>query len=57
MKTAKKYKICRRVGAGVFEKCQTAKFAASVTGQKKKLKIFGIKWLRLQIMGLICLML
>ncbi len=24
-----KYKICKRLGAGVFEKCQTAKFAVS----------------------------
>lgn len=27
MKTGPKYKICRRLGAGVFEKCQTQKFA------------------------------
>ena len=29
MKIAKKYKICRRLGPGVYEKCQTAKFTAS----------------------------
>lgn len=29
MKTVQKYKICRRLGPGVFEKCQTAKFVAS----------------------------
>jgi len=29
MKKVQIYKICRRLGPGVFEKCQTAKFAAS----------------------------
>ena len=29
MKTVKQYKICRRLGPGVFEKCQTTKFAMS----------------------------
>ena len=28
MKTVAKYKMCRRLGAGVFEKCQTQKFTA-----------------------------
>lgn len=28
MKTVSKYKMCRRLGSGVFEKCQTQKFAA-----------------------------
>lgn len=28
MKTIAKYKMCRRLGAGVFEKCQTQKFSA-----------------------------
>ncbi len=32
----KKYKICRRLGAGVYEKCQTAKFAASAANKKGK---------------------
>ncbi|MBP9821647.1 MAG: 30S ribosomal protein S4 [Candidatus Pacebacteria bacterium] len=31
----KKYKLCRRLGAGVFEKCQTQKFLL-VQGQGKK---------------------
>ena len=26
-----KFKICRRLGAGVYDKCQTAKFASSAT--------------------------
>jgi len=29
MKTVQQYKICRRLGSGVFEKCQTTKFAMS----------------------------
>ncbi|MEK7586187.1 MAG: 30S ribosomal protein S4 [Patescibacteria group bacterium] len=29
MKTVQKYKICRRLGSGVFEKCQTPKFVMS----------------------------
>jgi len=29
MKTGPKYKICKRLGGGVFEKCQTQKFALS----------------------------
>jgi small subunit ribosomal protein S4 len=29
MKTIQKYKICRRLGPGVFEKCQTTKFVMS----------------------------
>lgn len=28
MEIKKKYKLCRRLGAGVFEKCQTPKFAS-----------------------------
>jgi small subunit ribosomal protein S4 len=35
MKTVQKYKICRRLGPGVFEKCQTAKFVASVARHDK----------------------
>lgn len=38
MKTVKKYKIGRRLGAGVFEKCQTAKFAASSARHDKNAK-------------------
>lgn len=29
MKTIAKYKMCRRLGAGMFEKCQTAKYVQS----------------------------
>ncbi len=35
MKIAKKYKICRRLGPGVYEKCQTSKFTASVARHSK----------------------
>jgi len=38
MKTVQKYKICRRLGPGVFEKCQTAKFVASEGRHAKNLK-------------------
>lgn len=38
MKQAQKYKICRRLGSGVFEKCQTAKFVASEARHSKNLK-------------------
>ena len=38
MKKVKKYKIGRRLGAGVFEKCQTAKFAASEARHLKNSK-------------------
>ena len=38
MKQAQKYKICRRLGPGVFEKCQTAKFVASEARHAKGLK-------------------
>jgi small subunit ribosomal protein S4 len=38
MKTAKIYKICRRLGPGVFEKCQTTKFAMSEARHAKNLK-------------------
>lgn len=33
--TQKKYKLCRRLGAGIYEKCQTAKFAKSEPVVKK----------------------
>lgn len=33
--TQKKYKLCRRLGAGIYEKCQTAKFAQSEPVVKK----------------------
>ena len=35
MKLGPKYKICKRLGAGVFEKCQTAKFVVSETRNPK----------------------
>ncbi|MDE2031186.1 MAG: 30S ribosomal protein S4 [Patescibacteria group bacterium] len=38
MKTVQKYKICRRLGPGVFEKCQTAKFVLSEARHAKGLK-------------------
>ena len=38
MKKVKKYKIGRRLGAGVFEKCQTTKFAISEARHVKNLK-------------------
>lgn len=38
MKKVKKYKIGRRLGAGVFEKCQTAKFAQSEARHSKNSK-------------------
>src|SRR5262245_29389639 len=38
MKTAQKYKICRRLGPGVFEKCQTPKFVASLARHDKAKK-------------------
>lgn len=31
-----KYKMCRRLGAGVYEKCQTQKFVASESRNKKE---------------------
>ena len=34
MKTGPKYKICRRLGAQVFEKCQTPKFVAAESSKK-----------------------
>lgn len=38
MKTVQKYKICRRLGPGVFEKCQTPKFVASEARHAKNSK-------------------
>ena len=38
MKTVQKYKICRRLGPGVFEKCQTAKFVMSEARHAKSSK-------------------
>lgn len=38
MKTVQKYKICRRLGPGVFEKCQTPKFVMSEARHAKSSK-------------------
>jgi small subunit ribosomal protein S4 len=38
MKTVQQYKICRRLGPGVFEKCQTTKFAMSEARHAKNSK-------------------
>jgi small subunit ribosomal protein S4 len=38
MKTVQKYKMCRRLGSGVFEKCQTTKFVMSEARHAKNLK-------------------
>src|SRR3989344_5867967 len=38
MKTVKQYKICRRLGSGVFTKCQTLKFTLSEARHAKGLK-------------------
>jgi small subunit ribosomal protein S4 len=39
MPTVKKYKLCRRLGVGLFEKCQTQKFLArQKTGKKTTMK-------------------
>ncbi len=35
MKTTSKYKICRRLGPGVYEKCQTQKFAVALAKRGK----------------------
>lgn len=47
MKLQKKFKMCRRLGAGVFEKCQSPKFLASQAkrgrgDRKKALSDFGL---------------
>jgi small subunit ribosomal protein S4 len=41
MITGPKYKICRRLGAGVFEKCQTQKFALAEANTVKPRKTGG----------------
>ncbi len=38
MKTVQKYKLCRRLGSGVFEKCQTPKFVVSEARHAKNKK-------------------
>ncbi|MCE9517857.1 30S ribosomal protein S4 [Candidatus Nomurabacteria bacterium] len=56
MKTVQKYKICRRLGPGVFEKCQTPKFVASEARhaknsknkRPKQLSSFGLQFIEKQ---------
>ncbi len=38
MKIVQKYKMCRRLGSGVFEKCQTSKFVLSEARHSKILR-------------------
>jgi small subunit ribosomal protein S4 len=38
MKKVQKYKMCRRLGSGVFEKCQTPKYLAAEAKHVKKFK-------------------
>lgn len=47
MKLQKKFKLCRRLGAGIYEKCQNPKFLASQakkapTNRRKTLSDFGM---------------
>ncbi|MEI6659978.1 MAG: 30S ribosomal protein S4 [bacterium] len=56
MKTAQKYKICRRLGPGVYEKCQTPKFVmsqarhdkAKAGKRPKPLSGFGLQFIEKQ---------
>lgn len=56
MITGPKYKICRRLGAGVFEKCQTPKFVVSEgrhsvkkgTGRRKSVSEYGAQLIEKQ---------
>lgn len=56
MKTQPTYKVCRRLGAGVFDKCQTQKYTLSETrhekgkrsGRRKNLSDFGKQLLEKQ---------
>ncbi len=51
MKTRKKYKLCRRLGPGVYEKCQTPKFLAAqkvVVGRKKAASDYGLQLIEKQ---------
>lgn len=53
MKIGKKYKLCRRLGTGVFEKCQNPKFIASQAkrgrgDRKKALSDFGLQLIEKQ---------
>ncbi len=50
--TTKKYKICRRLGVGMFEKCQTQKFLARQKTGKKEVRVrrsdYGVQFLEKQ---------
>jgi small subunit ribosomal protein S4 len=50
--TTKKYKICRRLGVGMFEKCQTQKFLARAKTGKKEVRVrrsdYGVQFLEKQ---------
>ncbi len=56
MKSVKKYKICRKLGPGIFEQCQNPKFVASQAKRSKNLKdkkpkalsTFGMQFLEKQ---------
>ena len=51
MPTTKKYKICRRLGAGMFEKCQTQKFLARQKAPAKKMtrrSDYGVQFIEKQ---------
>jgi small subunit ribosomal protein S4 len=56
MKSPKKFKICRRLGAGVYEKCQSSKFVSSTAkkaatgkrGPKKNVSDFGAQLIEKQ---------
>lgn len=55
MKSGPKYKICRRLGSNVFEKCQTQKFAVTEgrvqkgkSGKRKTMSTFGQQLLEKQ---------
>ena len=50
--TTKKYKICRRLGVGMFEKCQTQKFLARQKTGKKETRVrrsdYGVQFIEKQ---------
>lgn len=51
MPTTKKYKICRRLGTGMFEKCQTQKFLARQKAPAKKMtrrSDYGVQFIEKQ---------
>ncbi|HXK35028.1 MAG TPA: 30S ribosomal protein S4 [Candidatus Paceibacterota bacterium] len=51
MQKLKQYKICRRLGTPIFEKCQTQKFTRTVsqkTGRPKNVSTYGLQLLEKQ---------